>query len=235
MHAPVGIDSLDRVLGGGLAYGRLHELFAASSADGPSAAGFAAALARLVLPPGAPLLWLRLEEAEVCGGRLSATGLTQIGVDPAQLVLLALPDPVMLLRAAADVVRCRPVGAAVLEVWRRPRALDLTASRRLAVAAEESGVTALILRVDAEPAPSAAHTRWQVAAAPSCPLEGNAPGHPAFDIALLRQRGRPDGGHWRMEWHREQARFAEPAHEASLPGIVVPATASGSPPAPLRA
>lgn len=231
LHAALGVDSLDQALGGGLARGRLHELFAADPADGPGAAGFAAMLVRLALPAGAPLLWLRLEDAERIGGRLSAPGLAQIGLDPARLVLLVLRDPVMLLRAAADVVRCSQVGAAVIELWRQPRALDLTASRRLAVAAEESGVTALMLRVDAEPSPSAAHTRWQVASAPSIALEADAPGHPAFDIRLLRQRGRPDGGRWRLEWQRERAAFGE----APLPGVVVPAAAGGSAPAPLRA
>jgi protein ImuA len=225
----LGVDSLDHALGGGLARGRLHELFAAEPADGPSAAGFITMLARLALPPGAPLLWLRQDEAER-NGCLSAPGLSQIGLDPARLLLLVLPDPVTLLRAAADVVRCSPAGAAVIELWKQPRALDLTASRRLAVAAEESGVTALMLRVDATPLPSAAHTRWQIAAAPSTALEADAPGHPAFDIELLRQRGRPDGGRWRLEWHREQARFAE----APLPGAVVPAAAGGSEAASLR-
>jgi protein ImuA len=235
LRAPLGIDSLDRALGGGIARGRLHELFAGEPGDGASAAGFAAMLACLSLPPGAPLLWLRMEDAEARGGRLHAPGLAHIGIDPARLVLLALPDPVMLLRAAADVVRCPAVGAAVIELWQAPRALDLTASRRLAVAAEESGVTTLMLRVAADPAPSAAQTRWQVSAAPSLALEANAPGHPAFDIALLRQRGRPDGGRWRLEWHREQARFAEPADAATLPGAVVPAAAGGPAPAAIRA
>jgi protein ImuA len=230
-HAPLGVDSLDRALGGGLARGRLHELFGAEAADGPGATGFAAMLARLALSPAAPLLWLRQEEAERGGGQLSATGLAQIGIDPSRLVLLVLPDPLTLLRAAADVVRCSAVGAAVIELWKQPRALDLTASRRLAVAAEESGVTTLMLRVEAEPTPSAAHTRWQIASAPSVALEADAPGHPALDIALLRQRGRPDGGRWRLEWDRERATFGE----APLPGAVVPAAAGGPQAAPLRA
>jgi len=231
IHAPLGVDSLDHALGGGLARGRLHELFAAEVADGPGASGFAAMLARLALSPTAPLLWLRQEEAERGGGGLSASGLAQIGIDPARLVLLVLPDPVMLLRAAADVVRCSSVGAAVIELWKQPRALDLTASRRLAVAAEESGVTTLMLRVDAQASPSAAHTRWQIAAAPSAALEADAPGHPAFAIELLRQRGRPGGGRWRLEWDRERARFGE----AALPGLVVPAAAGGPEAATLRA
>ena len=233
---PIGIDSIDHALGGGLARARLHELFAAEPEDSGSAAGFAAMLAGLAMPPTAPLLWLRQEEAETRGGRLHAPGLAEIGIDPARLVLVAVADPVTLLRAAADVVRCAQIGAAVIELWGRPRALDLTASRRRAVAAEETGVTVLMLRGGAEPAPSAAQTRWQIAAAPSLALEAGAPGHPAFDISLLRQRGRPDGGRWRVEWDREQGRFHKSAEaEPALSGAVVPAAAGGSATAPLRA
>src|SRR3546814_16745194 len=54
------------------------------------------------------------------------------------------------------------------------------------------------------PAPSTAHTRWAVRSAPSLPLEANAPGHPAMEVELLRQRGRPAGGVWQVEWDREQ-------------------------------
>src|SRR3546814_10143689 len=70
------------------------------------------------------------------------------------LILCLLPDPLAVLRAAADVVRCPEAGVAVVELWRNPRQLDLTASRRLALAAETSGVTVLLLRVSALPAPS---------------------------------------------------------------------------------
>src|SRR5690606_27532876 len=136
----------------GLMRGRLHELFAAEPADKASAAGFTAMLARLVSSAETPLFWLREEAAERqhC---LHAPGLAEIGIDPRWLVLVVLPDPVALLRAAAEVVRCTSVGAAVIELWRSPRALDLTASRRLALAAERSGVTALLLRAEAEPGP----------------------------------------------------------------------------------
>ena len=45
----------------------------------------------------------------------------------------------------------------------------------------------LLARGEAKPCPSAAHTRWQVAAAPSRALEAHAPGAPAFVLDLLRQ------------------------------------------------
>ena len=234
--ATTGHDAIDAALGGGLARGRLHEVFAIDPADASNSAGFAAMLA---LRLGGPLVWLRAEAAEALGGKLHAPGLSEIGVDPGQMIMGVLPDPLTVLRAAADVVRCTEVGVTVIELWRMPRALDLTASRRLAVAAEASGVTALLLRAEAEPSPSAAHTRWAVRSAASAPLEANAPGHPAMEVELLRQRGRPAGGRWLVEWDRDRAIFREQRFGGpALPGAVVPVPVRESrdagPAAPLR-
>lgn len=204
--ARTGHAGIDAALGGGLARGKLHEVFAAEAQDAGCASGFVAALA---LRLGGTLVWLREGKAEKQGGRLHAPGLAEIGLHPAQVILGIMPDPLAVLRAAADVVRCSEVGVAVVELWREPRLLDLTASRRLALAAEASGVTVIGLRIAAAPSPSAAQTRWQVAAAPSLPMEANAPGYPAWSIDLLRQRGRPAGGRWRVEWNREQACLAD--------------------------
>lgn len=232
-HASIGHAGIDRVLGGGLARGRVHEVFAAEAGDAGCAAGFAATLAlRLGSGSGGTLVWLREAQAERQGGRLHAPGLVEIGLDPGQVIIGLMPGPLAVLRAAADVVRCPEVGVAVIELWQNQRLLDLTASRRLALAAETSGVTVIALRIAATPAPSAAQTRWQVAAAPSLPMDANAPGHPAWTIELLRQRGRPAGGTWRVEWNREQASFADAsaadaAGRPSLPGAVLPFSAGG--------
>ncbi|HEU4959724.1 MAG TPA: hypothetical protein VFT56_04895 [Sphingomonas sp.] len=216
-RASTGHAGIDAALGGGLALGRLHELFAVEASDAGAATGFAAMLASLVAHEG-PMVWLREAEAEA-RGRLHGPGLAELGLDPARLVLGVPREPLDLLRAAADVLRCAPIGVAVIELWRQPHPLDLTASRRLAVAAETSGVTALLLRIAAAPAPSAAQTRWRVAAAPSGALEAEAPGHPTFDLELIRQRSGPQGLSWRVEWNRDTRTFAEPA---PLSGAVVP-------------
>ncbi|HWK42495.1 MAG TPA: hypothetical protein VNR60_11245 [Croceibacterium sp.] len=165
------------------------------------------------------MFWLREEGAERQAS-LYPPGLAEIGIDPRGMVLVALPDPVTLLRAAVDVVRCSSVGVAVIELWRSPRALDLTASRRLALAAEASGVTILLLRLEAEPSPSAAQTRWSVHTAPSTALDAEAPGRPSFMVELLRQRGRPDGGTWYLEWDRDRNRFSD----TTLSGTMVSAS-----------
>lgn len=215
-RARLGIGAVDAALGGGLARARLHEIFAADPEDASSAAGFATMLALLAAAPKAPLIWLRQDEAQNRAGRLHAPGLRELGLDPARLVMVVVPDPLTLLQAAADVVRCPEAGVAVIELWKAPRPLDLTATRRLAVAAEASGVTALLLRAGAEPSPSAAQTRWQVRAAPSAPLEAGAPGMAALEIALLRQKGGPSAGPWPVEWNRERRRFEEPPLSRAL-------------------
>lgn len=221
--AATGHAAIDAATGGGLMLGRLHEVFAATPDDGGSASGFAAMLAVLSSRPGATSFWLRERSAEARGGCLHAPGLADIGLDPARVVIGVIDDALGLLRVASEVVRCPDVDVVVIELWRMPRALDLTASRRLAVAAEASGVTALLLRADAEPMPSAAQSRWSVAAAAAVPLEANAPGHPTLAVNLLRQRGGPAGRGWLLEWDRDQSAFREPA----FPGAVVPLPVGG--------
>ena len=206
----LGLAGLDRRLGGGLTRGRLHEVFAVEPEDAGAAAGFALMLALCARQVRRPIFWVRHEAAERRTGRLHAPGLLEMGADPAGVLLAIAPDDVALLRAAADIVRCHEVGAAVIELWGKPRALDLTASRRLAVAAGKSGVTAFLLRVDAVPAPSAADTRWQVRAVASTALEANAPGHAALEISLLRHRAGLAGLVQRVEWDRERLRLREP-------------------------
>lgn len=223
---------LDQALQGGLARGRVHELFGGAEDEG-AAVGLGLILAHLAAGQ-APLFWLR-------GGgkgmaRAYGPGLVALGLDPARLLIGMMATEALLLQAAADALRCPALGALVIELRGRAPLLDLTASRRLALAAEASGVTALLLRIDGDPVPSAADTRWQVTAAPSVPLPGNAPGMSAFDISLLRRRSGPDGLAWRLAWDSERGAFGDECHErhdhgqdgggAPLPGAVVPVPAA---------
>lgn len=211
-----------------LARGRVHEVYAGND-DAAGAAGFAAALAVILASPGQTVLWLRTRRAARLGGLLQGNGWAELGGFPGHALMGELPDAMALLRAAVDALRCPAVGAVIVEGWGAMRELDLTASRRLALAAEKSGVPLLLLRIEATPVPSAAQTRWQVASAPSRALPANAPGLPTFDVTLLRQRGGPCGMAWRLEWDRDRRSF----QEAPLSGAVVslpvdrPAAAGG--------
>lgn len=220
-----GIASLDKALAGGLGYGQVHEIYAAEPDDASSAAGFVTGLAvgmcmgrgRAKEMARQPLLWLREQRSVQSAGILQAGGWAELGGAPGHGLVGLVPDTLSLLRAAAEALHCGKLGAVILEGWGAMRVLDLTASRRLVLAAEKSGVPLLLLRVDARPVPSAARTRWQVASAPSRALPGNAPGLPTFDLTLLRQRSGPCGLDWRLEWDRDQRQF----REAPLSGAVV--------------
>jgi protein ImuA len=139
------------------------------------------------------------------------SGLAELGLDPRGLVTVHAADVDAALRTAADALACDALGAVVLEVWGPARQLDLVASRKLTLAAQASGVTALLLRLAAEPLPSTAETRWIVRAAHSPPLAPwHAWGAPVFDAELVRNRHGPVG-RWIMEWKCDECLFSEPA------------------------
>lgn len=213
----LGCPQVDEPLGGGLPHAALHEVFAATVADAAAATGFAAALA-LRAAGSRHILWVRHDAAEAETGRLHPPGLQEFGLSPARMVLVRARDALGVLRAGAEAARCRALGAALIEPWGEPGRLDLTVSRRLALAAQGSGVLTLMLRVGARPQPSAAATRWLVRATPSRPLEAQAPGPPAFALTLLRHRGGVPVREWRLEWNRDRGSF-QPAGSGAAAGI----------------
>jgi protein ImuA len=219
MHAfkrvPLGHTGADAMLRGGLAIGAMHEVFSEGRQSGP-ATGFVAGLAGR-LTAGRPLVWVRQDFSEIESGALSMSGLCELGLDPRRLVSVRAADVDTALRTAADALACDAVGAVVMEVWGEARQFDLVASRKLTLAAQASGVTCLVMRVAAEPAPSTAETRWIVQAAPSPPASQLGPaaawgawGAPVFDAQLARNRHGPVG-RWIMEWKCDECLFSEPA------------------------
>src|SRR3954466_15299015 len=195
----LGHADADTALQGGLALGTMHEIFAETGRQSAAATGFVAGLAGR----GAarrPLVWVRQDFTEIESGALSMSGLAELGLDPRFFVTVRATDVDGALRTAADARACEAVGVMVLEVWGEARQLDLVASRKLTLAAQASGVTALLLRMAAAPQPSTAATRWIVRAAHSPPGSPSMPaapwsawGAPVVDAQLVRNRHGPVG------------------------------------------
>ena len=137
----LGHAEADATLCGGLARAAVHEVFAEGH-QGAAATGFIAGLAGRVTARR-PLVWVRQDFSEIESGALSMSGLAELGLDPRLLVTVRAADVDAALRTAADALACDALGAVVLEVWGEPRQLDLVASRKLTLAAQASGVTAL--------------------------------------------------------------------------------------------
>src|SRR5882672_7844776 len=178
----LGHADADATLCGGLAKAAVHEVFAEGH-QSAAASGFIAGLAGRITARR-PLVWVRQDFCEIESGALSMPGLAEFGLDPRLLVTVR----------AADALACDALGAVVLEVFGEARQLDLVASRKLTLAAQASGVTALLLRLAATPQPSTAETRWIVRAAPSPPASPWVGwGAPVFDAQLVRNRHGPVG------------------------------------------
>jgi protein ImuA len=221
----LNVPALDRHLPwGGLPRAALHEV-AGEGADreqGAAAAGFAALwLGRL--QAAGPVLWIvRAVSREAVD--LHAHGLAQQSLDPQRLILVAARRDDEALWAMEEGLKARSLGAVLGEIEK----LDLTASRRLQLAAEASGVTAFVLRRwrlteraarDAAQ-PIAAVTRWRVA---SLPVENGI----CWQVALTRCRGGKPGS-WILEKRMGEKAdgsdefLAQPERHAPLSGDLAP-------------
>ena len=192
--------------------GSMHEVFAGAGAQAAAATGFALGLTRRLTQGKRFVLWIRQDFSAIESGDLSMTGFAELGLDPRHLVVVRAPTAEIVLRTAADGLACNALGAVVAEIWGETRAFDLVASRKLTLAAGESGVTALMLRLGATPQASTAETRWIVRAAHSPPVQDwQGWGWPTFDAELVRNRhGRT--GRWIMEWTSDEYLFREQAY-----------------------
>ncbi|WP_372624951.1 ImuA family protein [Falsiroseomonas sp.] len=168
---------------GGLARAGLHEILAAEPG---AAAGFAAVILGRT---GGPVLWIGPEPDAW------PPGLARYGLSPAELVLVRAPRPADGLWAMEEALRCPAVTGALLNLSE----LDITAARRLQLAAEAGGALGLLLRPDTEEAgPSAALTRWRVGALPGTGT-GHSLGDPRWQLDLLRCRGGTSHA-WTVTW-----------------------------------
>ncbi len=208
-----GVKALDRRLpGGGLPRGALHEI-----TEGGPAAEFSGSATLFTAGIAArlkgPILW--------CLNRrdLFAPGLVNAGLHPDRVIYAETFREPDILPAMEEGLREKGLGAVIGEVTR----LGLTASRRLQLAAETSGVPVFALRRwwtmaerDLTGLPTAAVTRWQISPfisqAPPAPGLGRARWH----VDLLRCRG-GEPYSWILEACDAKGRLALPADLADRP------------------
>jgi len=163
----------------------LSELFAASPRDG----GWAGFLLPQ-LDAARPLLWVQDRMAIREAGRIHPPGLPGVS-----LIHVEARDGREALWAMEEGLRCSGIGAVIGELYGDPASLDFTATRRLAVEAERSGIACWLIRLGGTANLSGARMRWRIASLPSLPnpLDFKAPGTPAWDAELFRARGTAPG------------------------------------------
>lgn len=220
----LGIDEVDRRLGGGLPLAALHEIRSDETRGSGAATGFAAALlTRLAAIQTKPILWIEEEMAGVEAGLPFGGGLARFGFDPARLILIRARRSEDALWVFEEGLRCGGLAAALLVLRAAPRALDLTVSRRLALRSAANGVMGLLLRQASTAEPGAATTRWRIAPRPAAMMDGFAEGigRPAWRAELEKSRLGPVG-QFDLEWDHGAKRFAQPAAAVPVTRPAVP-------------
>ena len=187
----------------------LSELFATHSRD--------AGWTRFLLAqtnPDRPILWVQERMAILEAGRIHPPGLGDPGTS---LVHVCARDTRDLLWTMEEGLRCSALAGVVGEAWGDPKALDFTATRRLAFAAEAHGVPCWLVRLGAGAANlSGARWRWRVESLPSQPhrYDPKAPGAARLSLDLFRVRGQAPG---QWEWIDEEGTKAHPRHLVAAP------------------
>jgi protein ImuA len=186
----VGVEDIDAALPwGGLPRG-LHEV--AGPAGDAARTGFAVLLAGR--RPG-PILWCRARHVVMEEGASYGPGMRDFGIESDRLILVDASKQADLLWAVEEGARTKGI-AAVLAEGAIP---DLTASRRLQLAAEAGGGLVFVLAAGTPPQSSSALTRWRINSLPSL-AEAGGPGRPRWNVALWRCRGGGRPQNWTVEY-----------------------------------
>ena len=223
----LGVPALDCALGD-LPAAAVHEIVPASGGEIAAATGFLLALSLALKrhdeAADRPVLWVTRQRGLYEAGALSGRGLADLGADPGRFLLAAGRTDADVLWALEEAARSGAVALAVGEV----AGADLKATQRLALAAREHGVPILLLRSARELAPSAARSRWRIAAAPSASprLAPHAPGRARWRVALEKGwRERPES--WLLEWDDATHSLRLAAALADHPAAARPSGAGG--------
>lgn len=192
---PLGIEDVDACLNGGIPCGALHEVALADHRSLPAALGFLLALAKRVQRGRGVLLW-PISKSMTAFGQPYAPGLKFFGLNPSNVVFVRCFHPRDILWAAEEGLR---LGGITAVIGTRTKIMDMTASRRLQLAAEQANTPVFFLRTFNDHVPSAAVTRWRVSPAPSAHDEFGFYKNARFRIALEYARGGKTGD-WVMEW-----------------------------------
>jgi protein ImuA len=196
---------------GGLASGVLHEITCADDDDMPAALGFVAALLNL-MPRAGPVLFVVSPRSLANVGRPHGHGLKDLGLDPARLILVEPENEAQTLWALQEALHSAVPTVVVGAIGKK---LDLKMSRRLHLAAGNSGLPLILLLPAGVTGSSAAATRWRIGAAKAARDRFGLVACWRWRARLERCRnGRP--GEWLLEFDHGAHRFSLAAPMADL-------------------
>ena len=169
----------------------IHEFISYEPASAAATSGFIGAITGKLMKEGSICLW-------ISGSiKIFPFGLQYFGLTPDRVVFINAPRPKEALWIIEEALKCEALTAVIGEI----KELSFSDSRRLQLAVERSGVTALIHRhCPVSENAVACTTRWKITPLPGFAEEGlPGVGHPGWDVQLVKVRnGRPHS--WQVHW-----------------------------------
>lgn len=177
--------------------------------DAHAAIGFAFALAAVrglaAKSTRATLLCVREAAAAAETGDYFGHGLISFGLSPDRMIIVNARTKMNALRAALEGARCEGLDNVILET---ATPVDLTASRKLKLAAEKSGVGIVLVRLTDVTTANAAQVRWRVEAARSL-ANPKARSSTVFKVEILKHPAGLIGSRGVLEWDNARHCFAQ--------------------------
>ena len=175
-----------------------HEFICNNNESLTASSGFIAGILSSLLKKGGATVWISSSQI------IFPPALVSFSIEPSQIIFIHLRNQKEILWTIEEALKCEGLTAVVGEI----NTLDLTQSRRLQLATEQSGVTGFLLRTNQRTLNTNACTcRWRIYPLQS-ETEDGLPGigFPRWNVKLLKVRnGKP--GNWHLEW--SNGRFNE--------------------------
>lgn len=179
----------------------LTDMLGVKPAD-PATTGF---LLSVLPDTNGPILWVQDHASRRQNGHLYTPCITTHTI-----LMVSVNHPRDVLWAMEEGATCAGLSAVVGEIHGAPAVLSFTATKRLAMRADISGVPVFLLRSGDPGVLSAARMRWRVTSMPSRihPHDSQSPGNPQWDVDLFRARDRAPG-RWVARYDPNSARAAD--------------------------
>ena len=175
----------------GFPLGAVHEFISNGAEDAAATGGFIAGMLASIMQSGGSSIWISSCRT------IFTPALKSFGIAPDKIIFIDPKKEKEILWAMEESLKCEGLAAVVGEM----QELGFTASRRLQLAVEQSGVTGFILRHNPRSLNNTACvSRWKITSLPSG-LADDMPGigFPRWNVELLKVRnGKP--GTWQIEF-----------------------------------
>ena len=168
-----------------------HEFICNHAEDLTASSGFITGILSTLLQKGGAVAWISSSHV------IFPPALVSFGIEPSQVIFIRLHHQKEILWATEEALKCEGLTGVVGEL----SSIDLTVSRRLQLASEQSRVTGFLLRYPPKQLNTTACVcRWQIHSLKSETADGlPGVGFPRWAIELLKVRnGKP--GRWQLEW-----------------------------------